>query len=74
VTSPGDGGRPPIGGSPWALLGLGTELATTLVLGVLVGYGIDRWLGTAPWFLVAGSVLGMTTALFNFFRKVLPKR
>jgi F0F1-type ATP synthase assembly protein I len=41
---------------------------------VLLGYGADRWLGTAPWFLVAGSILGMITALFNFFRKVLPKR
>jgi ATP synthase protein I len=74
VTPPGEGGRPPGGGSPWALLGLGTELATTLALGVLLGYGADRWLGTAPWLLVTGSILGMATALINFFRKVLPKR
>jgi len=62
------------GGSPWALLGLGTELAATLAFGVLLGYFADRWLGTAPWLLVAGSILGMATALVNFFRKVLPKQ
>jgi ATP synthase protein I len=74
MSSPGDGGEPPGGRSPWALAGLGTELASTLAAGVLLGYWLDRWLGTAPWCLVGGSTLGMIAALVNFIRRAIPPK
>jgi len=39
-------------------------VATLLGLGLL----LDRWLGTTPWLLVAGIVLGSVVGLFQFVR------
>ncbi len=40
-------------------LGLGMQLTGSLVAFVALGYWADRLLGTAPWLLLAGAVLGM---------------
>jgi ATP synthase protein I len=32
------------------------------------GYLLDRWLGTEPWLLVVGIVLGSAVGLFEFVR------
>jgi ATP synthase protein I len=33
-----------------------------------VGWLLDRWLGTAPWLLVAGLILGAVTGFYQFIR------
>ncbi len=33
-----------------------------------VGWLLDRWLGTAPWLLVVGLVLGAVTGFYQFIR------
>jgi len=33
-----------------------------------VGWLLDRWLGTAPWVLVAGLILGAITGFYQFIR------
>lgn len=33
-----------------------------------VGWVLDRWLGTKPWLLVAGIVLGAIIGFYQFFR------
>jgi ATP synthase protein I len=33
-----------------------------------VGWLLDRWLGTAPWMLVAGVVLGAVAGFYQFIR------
>ena len=33
-----------------------------------IGYLFDRWLGSQPWCLVAGIVLGSAAGLFEFVR------
>ncbi|MGI8732964.1 MAG: AtpZ/AtpI family protein [Pyrinomonadaceae bacterium] len=33
-----------------------------------VGWALDRWLGTAPWLLVAGVVLGAIVGFYQFIR------
>jgi len=44
-------------------LSLGLTVAVVLVgLGAL-GYLVDRWLGTSPWFTLAGLVLGIAAAV-----------
>ena len=33
-----------------------------------LGWLLDRWLGTAPWLLVAGVILGAVTGFYQFIR------
>jgi ATP synthase protein I len=33
-----------------------------------LGWLLDRWLGTSPWLLVAGIVLGSVFGLYEFIR------
>ena len=33
-----------------------------------LGYLLDRWLGTQPWLLIAGIVIGSAVGLFEFVR------
>ncbi len=70
----GRGGGPARGPSPLAYVGLGFEIAVPLAIGVLLGHWADRRLGTEPWILLAGALLGMAAGFFNFFRTVLPSR
>jgi ATP synthase protein I len=46
------------------------QLAGSVALWVVVGYFLDKWLRTAPWLLVSGSVLGMTTGFYLFFKAI----
>lgn len=47
-----------------AAISLFLSVATLLGLGLL----LDRWLGTTPWLLVAGIVLGSVVGLYQFVR------
>ncbi|GEM_PF-468488 len=49
-------------------LGLGMQLAFTMLFFVGLGYLLDRWLGTLPWFLIGGAVVGMTAFFIQLFR------
>ncbi|WP_456424488.1 AtpZ/AtpI family protein [Rhodocaloribacter sp.] len=49
-------------------LGLGMQLAFTMLFFVGLGYLVDRWLGTLPWFLIGGAVVGMTALFIQLFR------
>jgi len=44
-----------------------TLFASVVALGG-VGWLLDRWLGTAPWLLVAGLVLGAIVGFYQFIR------
>ena len=33
-----------------------------------IGYLLDRWLGTEPWLLIAGIIVGSAAGLFEFVR------
>ena len=33
-----------------------------------VGWALDRWLGTKPWLLVTGIVLGAIVGFYQFFK------
>ena len=45
----------------------GYELVFSAMLLGLVGFGIDRWLGTAPFFVVTFSVLGFLGAAASLY-------
>lgn len=42
---------------------LGTELALLEIIGVAVGYWLDRKLGTLPWCMVGGVLVGFALGL-----------
>jgi ATP synthase protein I len=43
-------------------------LFSAVVAGLVVGWVLDRWLGTRPWILVAGIVLGAVAGFYQFIR------
>ena len=49
----------------------------TLVGGIIllggIGYAIDKWRGTAPWFLVAGLFLGIIVGFYELIKTVSQK-
>lgn len=49
-------------------LGLGMQLALTMVFFTGVGYLLDRWLGTEPWLLIVGAVTGMIALFVHLVR------
>jgi F0F1-type ATP synthase assembly protein I len=48
--------------------------AYTLVGGIIllggIGYAIDAWQGTAPWFLVSGLFLGIIVGFYELVKTV----
>lgn len=57
--------------------GLAMELPVTIVgaivLGGFLGYLLDRWLHTAPWFLIGGGAFGFASAIFEIVRRFRPR-
>lgn len=45
-----------------------TNLAAPIIGGILLGYLLDEWLGTKPWLILAGTVLGTTGAFLALYR------
>ncbi len=52
-------------------LGLGTQLAATMVLMFFLGRWLDGQFGTYPWLIIVFSVLGATTAIYNFIKEAM---
>ncbi len=44
------------------------SLFASVVIFLGLGWFLDRWLGTSPWLLVAGIVLGAGLGLYEFVR------
>jgi F0F1-type ATP synthase assembly protein I len=42
-------------------------IGAILLFGAL-GYAIDRWRGTAPWFLLAGLTLGVVVGFYELIK------
>ena len=50
------------------LSSIGLMLPSSIIVGLLIGYFLDRWLGTKPWLLLAFTVLGVISGLLSLFR------
>jgi ATP synthase protein I len=52
--------------------GIAYAAALTLFASVVtlcgIGWLLDRWLGTKPWLMVAGLVLGAVVGIYQFIR------
>ena len=47
-----------------------TNLAAPIIGGILLGYWLDQWLNTKPWFVLSGTLLGTTGAFLALYRIV----
>ncbi len=45
-------------------------MVSALLLGVAIGWALDGWLETAPWFLVLFFFLGSAAGVLNVYRTV----
>ncbi|HZI46189.1 MAG TPA: AtpZ/AtpI family protein [Pyrinomonadaceae bacterium] len=44
------------------------SLFAAVVSGLVLGWLLDRWLGTRPWLLVVGVTLGSVAGFYEFIR------
>lgn len=49
-------------------LRIGLELVTGMVIGGGLGWLVDQWLGTIPWFMLLLFILGTAAGMLNVFR------
>jgi len=54
------------------VLRAGTEMVSALAVGVAIGLGLDRWLGTKVVFLILFAFLGGAAGVLNVWRLVKP--
>ncbi len=51
---------------------VGMSMALAIALGALIGYHLDKWLGTSPWLLLVFLGFGIVAAFRNLY--ILYKR
>ena len=49
---------------------IGVTLVAATAIGLLIGYGLDRWLGTNPWLTLTFTFFGIVAGFVNLFRDV----
>ena len=54
------------------LLGFGWYFATCLGVGTVGGILLDRRLGTKPWLLIVGLLLGTIAGFYGMFKMLMP--
>lgn len=66
----------PIGGSFGRAVSVGftvlSEFVAAIIVGALIGWQADAWLGTKPWLLVLFLGLGVAAGFWNVFRLSAP--
>ena len=55
-------------------LRVGVELVAALAVSLAIGFGLDRWLGTTPLFLVVFILLGGAAGVLNVWRLMMPPK
>lgn len=49
-------------------MAMGFEFAGAVLVASFIGFWIDRWLGTSPWCLIGGMVLGFATGVYGMIK------
>jgi len=47
---------------------MAAELVAAVIVGGLIGFGLDRWLGSTPWLFLLFFVLGFVAGVLNVLR------
>lgn len=53
---------------------VGVELVAALAVGLAIGWGLDHWLHTTPWFLALFVLLGGGAGVANVWRLMMPRK
>ena len=69
---PRTGGAAPDASGMAVFFRVGVELVSALLVGLAVGWGLDRLLGTRPLFLILLVFLGGIAGIVNVWRLVAP--
>ena len=68
----GSSGGLPTG--PWGIgFRAGVEVVSALVVGIVIGLLLDRWLGTWPWLFLLFFVAGSAAGIMNVYRLFTPR-
>ena len=51
-----------------ALIGAVMALSSSIVSCLIVGWLLDRWLGTSPWLIVVGIIVGSVAGFMHLIR------
>ena len=82
VVSPASGGRGPSDKGDWTrplreaapYLGIGVSFAASVLLGLGLGYWLDKRLGTTPWLFLLGAAFGLAAGFVQFYKTVTGKK
>jgi len=67
-------GRGQLPKGPWGIgFRAGVEVFSALLVGIAIGFGLDRWLGTWPWLFLLFFVLGSAAGVLNVYRLFNPR-
>lgn len=69
--SGGGGTAPHDGPSPAQFAGGGLQFALSILLFLYLGRWLDGKLGTSPWLLIVGVMIGAAAGFYSFYRKVM---
>jgi ATP synthase protein I len=47
---------------------LGTELVAAVVVGTIIGFILDSWFDTKPWFIITFFFIGVIAGMLNVIR------
>jgi F0F1-type ATP synthase assembly protein I len=61
-------------GDGYRYVALGITFGLGIVLFMGAGFWVDRWLGTTPWFTIAGTVVGSALSFLNVYTKLEKER
>jgi F0F1-type ATP synthase assembly protein I len=56
----------------WA--GFGIEFCGVLAVFCYIGYKLDQWLNSSPWFLLVGFFLGFAGMLYLVIKETFPEK
>ena len=74
LDKPSGGQSKPPAGSMGVGIRAGLEVVSALAVGVAIGLGLDRWLGTWPWLFLLFFVLGAVAGVLNVYRLFSPPK
>ena len=47
---------------------MSTELVSAVVVGTIIGFILDNWFGTKPWFIITFFFIGVSAGILNVIR------
>jgi len=50
---------------------LAMMLPSSIAIGLLLGYWLDKWLGTKPWLMMIFTLLGVASGLLSLIRGMI---